>query len=147
MRETDAWRAPLPQPMAVPTIGLLVLLLISAMVITPPIHGPRLATAATGTPVAPGQLTVGVDREGGIWIPGSSEGGPVPEARLADRLRREFAVRDNPPAVLHLVADRYAPYARVQAVTRAAAELGIRDVELIVACPRGKESLLRICHK
>lgn len=44
------------------------------------------------------------------------------------------------------MADRHAPYARVQAVTRAAAELGIRDIELIVECPRGRESLLRACH-
>lgn len=84
--------------------------------------------------------------DGHIWIVGAAQPGPVPDARLVERLRHAYAVQGDAPAVLHLVAEPHAPYARVQAVTRAAAELGIRDVELIVECPCGRESLLRTCH-
>jgi biopolymer transport protein ExbD len=147
MRDTESWMAPRPQAMAVPMIGLLVMLLATTMVITPAIHGPKLPAAAAGTPVPRSPVAVGVDRDGQIWIVGAAEPGPVPDDRLAERLRHAYAVRGDGPAVLHLVADRFAPYARVQTVTRAAAELGIRDIELIVECPRGRESLLRACHR
>lgn len=137
---------PGPQAMALPMIGVLVVLLICAMVFTPAVTGPRFATARTATPVVRGAFTVGVDRDGGVWILDAPNPGPITDAALVARLRASYAVRGDRSGVLHLLADRWAPYARVQTVLRAAAAAGVRDVELIVQCPRGKESLLHSCR-
>jgi biopolymer transport protein ExbD len=146
MRMDDGMRGPRPAAMAMPMIWVLVVLLIGAMVLTPSVTGPRFANARTATPVARGAFTVGVDRDGGVWILHAPDPGPIADAALAARLRAGYALRGDPSGVLHLVADRWAPYARVQTVLRAAAEAGVRDVELIVECPRGKESLVRNCQ-
>ena len=146
MRDTEAWRRPRPQAMSVPMIGMVVLLLIAAMVITPAVTGPRLANARTATPVMRGPVSVGVDRDGGIWIPGSPVPGPLTPPQLSERLRDDYALRGDRSGMLHLMADRGAPYGRVQAVLGAAAQAGVRRVELIVECPRGAESLQRDCR-
>jgi biopolymer transport protein ExbD len=147
MRMDERMRAPRPDAVSVPMIGMMVLLVIVAMVITPAVGGPRLAEARTATPVMRGPLTVGVDRDGRVWIPGAPVPGPMSESRLAARLRDDYALRGDRTGVLHLVADRWAPYRHVQAVLRAAAQAGVREVELIVECPPGRESLGDRCHR
>lgn len=147
MRATDAWRRPQPHAGSVAMIGMMVLLLIAAMVITPAVTGPRLANARTATPVLRGPIRVGVDRDGGIWVPGSPVSGPFTPPQLSARLRAEYALRGDRSGVLHLVADRGAPYGRVQAVLGAAAQAGVRHVELIVNCPPGRASLKHDCHR
>ncbi len=145
MRETDALRR--PQALAVPMIGVVVMVLVAAMVITPAVAGPWLADARTATPVLRGPLVVGVDRDGNAWIPAAHPPAAITEAQLAARLRDDYALRGDRSGVLHLAADWRAPYRRVQAVLRAAARAGVRDVELIVECPRGKEFLHDECHR
>jgi biopolymer transport protein ExbD len=146
MREAEAWRGPPPQALAVPMTGVVMMLLVAAMVITPAVTGPGLAEARMATPVMRGPLAVGVDRDGNVWIPAASAPGPIAETQLAARLRDDYALRGDRSGVLHLVADRRAPYDRVQAVLRAASRAGVRHVELIVECPRGTESLKHDCH-
>lgn len=133
----DAW--------VVPAIKLVVMLLLVALGVAPAISGSRLPFAKTAAAVKPGPLRVGVDQHGHVWIPGPRSPGPVRESDLHARLRSEYAARAGEPRVLHLVADRFTPYARVEAVLRAARAAGVRDVELIADCPRGTESLLRAC--
>ncbi|HST59908.1 MAG TPA: hypothetical protein VLK84_14485, partial [Longimicrobium sp.] len=76
MRESEAWRRPRPQAMALPGIGIVVMLLVGTMVMTPAVAGPRLAEARTATPVMRGPVAVWVDRDGGAWIPGTPAPGP-----------------------------------------------------------------------
>jgi biopolymer transport protein ExbD len=131
--------------MAVPMIGVLVLLLVATMVLTPPIHGPRLPVAATATPVPRNGLTVGVDGHGHVWIAGVADPGPVAAGELAGRLRELRSGRGE-PSVLYLQADESLSYARMQPLLRAASKAGVRNVQLIAECPRGTESLLRTCR-
>ena len=97
-------------------------------------------------PVVRGHLTVGIARDGGVWLPGARDPGPIADARLAARLREDYTARGDRSAVLHLVADRSAPHARVQTVLRAAQDVGVHHIALIAECPRGKQSLLRDCR-
>lgn len=147
MRDTEAWRRPRPQAMPVPMIGMVVMLLVGTMVMTPAVAGPRLAEARTATPVMRGPISVWVDRDGYVWIPDAPGPGPIRDAELPARLRDQFARRGDRTGMLHLVAERSAPYGRVQEVLQAAAAAGVRDVELIVDCPRGTESLRRACRR
>ena len=70
--------------------------------------------------------------------------GPVPATKLAQRLRTAFA--DRAGEELYLVADRSVEYVWVQQVITAARQAGVREVQLIVECPRGSESLTRQCR-
>jgi biopolymer transport protein ExbD len=138
-----------PRPLAamLPTLLLFVLLLLTIMVVSPPylvMHGPRLPTAKTAVPAMKARLTVGIDRDGMVWIEGVPDPGPIPDRFLTERLREAFAGRAGEE--LYLVADRNLEYVRVQRVIAAASEAGVREVQLIVACPRGRESLMRACR-
>lgn len=139
---------PEPRPLAamLPAINLFVLLLLTLMAI--PFwsfdHYTRLPAARTAAPAMKDRVTVGVDKNGSVWMYDVGDPGPVPAARLAQRLRAAFA--DRAGEELYLVADRSLEYARVQQVITAARQAGVREVQLIVACPRGSESLTRQCR-
>lgn len=136
-----------PRPLAamLPAIHLFVLLLLTLMVI--PFwsfdHYTRIPLARTAAPAMKDRVTVGVDKNGSVWMYDVSDPGPIPAANLAQRLHAAFA--DRAGEELYLVADRHVEYARVQQVITAARQVGVREVQLIVACPGGSESLTRQC--
>jgi biopolymer transport protein ExbD len=136
-----------PRPLAamLPTVHVMVLLLLLALGITPAITGgTKLPTAKTAAPAMKDRLTVGIDRDGRVWIGAVPDPGPVPDRQLAQRLGEAYAGRRGEE--MYLVADRSLHYARVQQVIQAARQAGVREVQLIVECPRGGESLTRQCR-
>jgi biopolymer transport protein ExbD len=108
-------------------------------------HHSKLAAAQTGMPVKLPQTLVSVDRNGAFWIAGVAKPGPIRDDQLVDAMRGT-RLGGGPDAALFLLADQHASYGQVLKVVGAAQALGIGRIELLVDCPRGRESLTRECR-
>lgn len=136
-----------PRPLAavLPTLTLVVLLLLTLMAIPmgPYWHG-RVPQARSAAPAMKDRVTIGVDKHGQFWLLSATDPGPIPAKQLSGRLRAAFAGRSGEE--MYLRADRSVEYIWVQRAIAAASEAGVLEVQLIVACPEGRESLARACR-
>lgn len=133
----DQWR-PRTGIDIMPFAGVVFVLLVVAMVLTPSItacFAPALPCAGTAEPVPEDALTIEIDLAGGYWLTDQSHPGPIPADRLAEHLRAALARHpgDAPAVLLH--ADRHAPYASVLPVMRAMQAAGVRRVGLLAERP------------
>jgi biopolymer transport protein ExbD len=130
-----------------PHLLFVVLLLATAYGATPMYtgYGPWLPTAATATPHKGDHPTFGIDIVGRYFEHGAINPGPIPPSALTGRLRAAYVTHPG-DHVLYLMADRGVAYSAVLNVVDAAQEVGVREIGLIAECPRGQESLFRLCH-
>jgi biopolymer transport protein ExbD len=128
-----------------PTAFVSAFLLVLSFFTVPAFGGPYLPNAATGLPVGPNPLTVGINNDGKFYLLESSGWIPVVDAELPARVKAHVASK---PGVtrLYVTADRHAPYARLLVLAEAARGAGVQQLDLATECPRGKEFLVRACH-
>ena len=121
-----------------PMIDVMLVLLIIFMVVTPALAGytailPRAKTAA---PEKEKRVTLGIDRAGNYYIEGKQTV-KVPEAQLADELKKAYATRPD-DHVLYMKADNDAGYDRILTAIDAARVAGVRRIGAITEMPKAK---------
>lgn len=128
-------------PSTVPMQYLSVLALITVMAITPAPTGQHLVAATTAEVIRPGAVEIAVDVNGSFYI----NNRPVAEADFSTTLLQALRASPSDPSVIHLFADRDAPFSRVEQAIALAGVLGVRRAELVARCPRARETYLRRC--
>jgi biopolymer transport protein ExbD len=141
----ERWKPlrPLSGWSTLPLIALCVILLVTALTITPMgmvIHGPRLARAATAERLDPRALTVVVDKLGRVWV-GNGRGVEPIERTIGDSL----AARAAGERRVHLLIDQDVRYELAQTAIAALSRAGLHEIDLLVDCPRGRDGYGRFC--
>ena len=113
-----------------PMIDVMLVLLIIFMVITPALAGyaADLPDAVTAAPEKDDRVTLGIDREGRLYL--DERPAPVPAADLQKRLELLYRTRPD-DHVLYLKADQNVSYAVVLSAMDAARAAGVRRIGAI----------------
>ena len=134
-KKADTWE-PISRVDTSPMAGVVLVLLMIAMVMTPSMTGESvLPRAATAAPVEEDRVTIGIDSHGRYWIEGVPDPGPVPVDQLPARVQQAYAILSPRDSVLNLKADRQVPYAAILSLLDAAKALGIHRVDAIADLP------------
>jgi biopolymer transport protein ExbD len=126
---------PRTRPDATPFIGLVLIVLITCMVITPAIghyQGPRARTAEVRPNVMP---TLGIDLDGRYYV----DDRPVPDIRLAEALRAVMAAAGGDELLIK--ADEDVAYARVEGALQVLRRAGVRRVMIDAVLPRPRAAV------
>ncbi|HEY0035294.1 MAG TPA: biopolymer transporter ExbD [Longimicrobium sp.] len=115
-----------------PMTGVVLVLLIIFLVVTPAVSGPRRVKARTADVVRSVGVVVGIDDRGNYFLGDR----PIHDDALVAGLRREFAARPG-ETTLYLAAHDEVEYARVLTVLDAARDARVRRLTALVELPRG----------
>jgi biopolymer transport protein ExbD len=118
-----------------PMIDVMLVLLIIFMVVTPALAGYTaiLPKAKTAAPEKEKRVTLGIDKAGFYYIEGKNTL-KVPEAQLADELKKAYASRPD-DHILYMKADNGASYDHVLTAIDAARVAGVRRIGAITEMP------------
>ena len=114
-----------------PMTGVVLVLLIVFMVVTPALTGPKFAVARTAQVVREHGVTVGIDENGRYYV----EDRAVADAALSVEVRRALASAPS-GATLYLKAHGDVQYGRVLTMLEAARKARVRRVTAVVDLPR-----------